>query len=121
MKRLLELRPKDLDSPDKDGNTPLHLATLQGNLGVVKLLLESGCECNHQNVFGDPPLITATADRYLELMVVLLIKGADARTTNINGQSALDLIDQGRKNDSKIQIPQRLRHLMLNSPLYRYL
>ena len=112
VKRLLELRPENLDIPDRAGKTPLYYATLRGNLEVVKLLLESGCECDHLNSFGDTPLITATVNKRLDLVKILLDAGADPQRTDRNGNSALNFID------SDAEYADELKGLLMD-PKYR--
>lgn len=44
---------------DKDGSTPLMIASLYDRLGVAKLLLEKGARKEHQNKNGETPLDVA--------------------------------------------------------------
>lgn len=37
---------------DNDGNTPLHLAAMNGNTGIVQTLLEKGANTNAKNNRG---------------------------------------------------------------------
>lgn len=45
-----------IDSPDKSGWTPLHVAASEGKLSSVELLLKFGANVNAKNVDGATPL-----------------------------------------------------------------
>lgn len=51
---LLEAKA-DINRPDADGNTPLHHAALNGDLAMVKLLLEHGADKHRTNRSGYRP------------------------------------------------------------------
>jgi len=53
-----------VEGSDEGGNTVLHIAVEKGNLGLVKLLIEAGCDPNAVNECGQRPLDIAT--RYKE-------------------------------------------------------
>ncbi|CAM6122041.1 unnamed protein product [Calypogeia fissa] len=54
----------DVDSPDYDGRTALHLAASEGNLGVVQLLLERNATVNPVDRWQDTPWLNA--ERYIK-------------------------------------------------------
>ena len=62
---------------NKDGDTPLHSAALNGKSEVVKLLLEHGADPNIQNKDGMTPLHFATERGSPEVVKLLLEHGAD--------------------------------------------
>jgi ankyrin repeat protein len=47
-----ELLTREINSPNKEGNTPLHYAVESGNIEIVKLLLENGAISNNKNLRG---------------------------------------------------------------------
>lgn len=55
VRQLVLAKPLIHRNRDQDGNTPLHVATLRGHLGVVRLLLESGADVNAKVGAGDKP------------------------------------------------------------------
>lgn len=49
----------DLDLPDPDGVTPLHVAIMNANWDVAKQLIDAGADVNQWDVYGEAPLFTA--------------------------------------------------------------
>lgn len=88
----LKERPQDLDVPDNAGNTPLQIAALEGDIEVVKLLLDAGCDTTCKNIDKDTPLIDAVENGHLEVVKVLLKSGLDPRQKNAKGQEPLELV-----------------------------
>ena len=79
------------DLPNKDGNTPLALATQLGWEEGAALLLRVGAKADAANNRGETPLMFAVQKRDIPLVRLLLSKGADPkRTDNVSGYSALD-------------------------------
>jgi len=92
---------------NKDGDTPLHSAALNGKSEVVKLLLEHGADPNIQNKDGMTPLHfateyspwhfaaryspwdSATERGYLRVVKLLLEHGADPNIQNKDGMTPL--------------------------------
>jgi ankyrin repeat protein len=53
----------DLDIKDFNGKTVLHYACYNGNIEIVKLLIEAGADINAKDIYGNTPLYwTYTAD-----------------------------------------------------------
>src|SRR5215472_15924092 len=49
---LLQSDPKLVGDRDKNGDTPLHVAALHGEVGVAQVLLEAGADINARNNYG---------------------------------------------------------------------
>jgi hypothetical protein len=61
---LLLANHADVSAKDNYGDTPLHMAALDGHKDVVELLLANGADVNVQNKRGETPLHKAAAPRY---------------------------------------------------------
>ena len=88
----LKERPQDIDVPDNAGNTPLQIAALEGDVEIVQLLLDAGCDTTSKNIDKDTPLIDAVENGHLEVVRLLLKAGLDPRQKNAKGQEPLELI-----------------------------
>lgn len=67
----------DVNVKDKNGFTPLHIASNFGKIGIVKLLVEKGADVNIQSANGDTALAIAGAKGYQE--VVDFLKSTSAK------------------------------------------
>lgn len=64
-------------------------ASRDGQLSIVKMLLDAGADVNALNKYGDTPLLWASYNGHNEVVKLLLIAGADANIKNKMGTSAL--------------------------------
>lgn len=68
----------------------VYLASITGNVEILKLLLEKGAEMNRTGCVGLPPLIAAILKKFPEVVKVLVANGANvsvkARLRNKNGE-----------------------------------
>ena len=86
----------EVDAPNRNGQTPLMIAAWQRNEATMQLLIDRGADLNAQNSDGWTPLMDAvyqSKNHPLNVVVVraLLDAGAPVDTTNIRGQTALNL------------------------------
>ncbi|KAI5058828.1 hypothetical protein GOP47_0026998 [Adiantum capillus-veneris] len=83
----------DLNTRNKDGNTPLHLAAERNAARIVKLLASSSsCRLNDQNHDGDTPLHQAArCGNCLALKLILTYDSTDSTIRNHDGDTALHL------------------------------
>lgn len=89
---LLLSRKVPLDSRNKDGNTPLHLAALKGNSARLHQMIEMGGDVEIKNNLGDSVLFSAirSAD-YPTVHVVLHLASATPVSRNRLGETALHI------------------------------
>ena len=79
---------------DKNGVTPLILATQIGFVEGAEALIAAGAQVDVANSAGETPLITAVHNRNLELIEVFLKAGADPDRTDNSGRSARAYVEQ---------------------------
>lgn len=78
-----------VDAQDIQGNTPLSLAVVNGNLATAAKLIELGANIETCNNFGNTPLLSAMGRPYRQDMISLLVAaGADIDRENNFGKSA---------------------------------
>lgn len=99
----LQERPEDLNVPDYAGNTPLQIASLEGNADIVEVLLEAGCDLACMNIDKDTPLIDAVENGHLDVVKLLLKAGADPRQGNAKGEDPLDLLNPDKDHYEAIR------------------
>jgi uncharacterized protein len=49
----------DIDLPDPDGVSPLHVAVMNANWDLAKKLIDAGADVNQWDIYGEAPLFTA--------------------------------------------------------------
>ncbi|MCW7468179.1 ankyrin repeat domain-containing protein [Leptospira kanakyensis] len=94
----------DVEAINEFGQTPLILAVLLKNEGIVKELVSFGCDTNRaDSIEGQTPLILAARDGSPEIVEYLLEKKANPLLKNKKEQTALDLaIANGHQNIVKM-------------------
>ena len=58
-------------------NTPLHYSCIQGNMVIIRELLDKGANINARNKFGLTPIFYAAQSGHLDVCELLLKSGAD--------------------------------------------
>jgi ankyrin repeat protein len=119
----------DIDLPDPDGVTPLHVAIMNANWDLAKRLIEAGANVQQWDIYGEAPLFTAVGLRSrndggrasidppnkatgLEIVRLLLERGANPnmqlffRPANVNGptntRGSTPLIRAAANNDLEV-------------------
>lgn len=75
---------------DKQGVTPLQIASNLGYIDGVEVLLGAGAQVDAANSAGETPLISAVHRRDIAMLRLLLSKGANADRNDNSGRSARD-------------------------------
>jgi ankyrin repeat protein len=77
------------NAQDKTGNSALHLAALNGNVEVVRLLLAHHAVVNVANKLGTTPIISAAVRSDPAIVRMLIDAGADVNAADGTGSTAL--------------------------------
>ncbi|KAF9892109.1 hypothetical protein FE257_002515 [Aspergillus nanangensis] len=87
---LLDHAPSlDVESHDRDGNTPLRLAVLHDNKPIVEMLLEAQAHVDGESKHGMTALMAAARQGNEEILGLLLSKGADPMIYSDEGSMCL--------------------------------
>jgi uncharacterized protein len=78
------------------GLTPLLFAAREGNVDIVKALLDAGVQVNQSSEYGWTALLIATHNRYYRLAVFLLEHGASPNLANEGGWNPLYIATDNR-------------------------
>ncbi|MFI1721482.1 ankyrin repeat domain-containing protein [Streptomyces sp. NPDC020489] len=119
--RALLRRGADPERRYADGATPLYLASVQGQAGVARLLLEAGASPDTESA-GDgsqgTPLCAAACWGHTEAVRELLAHGADpnVREDHGTGWAPLDWADNGPHPDTAALLRTAGAHLRAARP-----
>lgn len=93
------------------GSTPLHLAVMEGEADIVRVLLEfrKRVDLEKRNNDGETPLLVADADTSMECLELLIQAGADVNAQDAKGWTCL-----GNYADS--HLPLQAADLLLSQP-----
>lgn len=76
----------------EEGQTPLHIATIQGQTGIVHYLLTQNASCSAQNTAGSTPLHEAVRYGRTDIVQILLQNGANPNAKDSLGKTPLLLL-----------------------------
>ncbi|XP_066147200.1 E3 ubiquitin-protein ligase MIB2 [Euwallacea fornicatus] len=91
VQRLLEMPPHLSVDVRSNGKTALQVASHQGHIPVVRLLLRAGASVNAMDSDGDTCLHYAAFGNQPEVLDILIKSGADINATNRSGCTALQV------------------------------
>ena len=89
----------DVEAADKDGCTPLFIASQKGNLDVARELLARGANIEAAMNMGATSLIIASYYGHLDVVRELLARGANIEAANNNGATSLYIASQEGRLD----------------------
>ena len=87
--RLLLENGGNASTPILNGQTPLAVAAIRGDIDAMRLLVDKGADVNAKNGAGNPALMAAATNGYAGAVRFLLEKGADAKASSKVGETAL--------------------------------
>ncbi len=93
-KALLSEGSMAIGTTDSDGVTLLHLAAVQGNTGLLSLMLDAGININVADNTGQTPLHYAAWNGSAEAATQLLERGADVCAEDEVGDTPADFADE---------------------------
>ena len=99
VRSLLSTFPDMTDATNDDGETPLVIACMKGNLAVVKLLLDAGADANRSQLNGNSPLHFAAWSGNKFIGNDLIAAHAQADAQNGNGETPLILAAKEGNNE----------------------
>lgn len=79
----------DNNSHDSSNRYPIHLATVNGNFAIIKLLIENQANPNVQDNEGNTPLIKSIECGHEHLVKYLLNNGANPNIPDLDNNTAL--------------------------------
>jgi ankyrin repeat protein len=109
---LLLVRGADINTPDLNGNTPLHWAVIMGQSNIVKQLVDTMADLNVKGVGGKSPLHLAVQQGFVPIAELLLKAGADPNAKADNGETPLSSLirhNRGREVEKRKDIEDLLR------------
>jgi ankyrin repeat protein len=82
--------------PDKEDASlaPMHIAAIEGHIGILKILLEHGVPVDILDEFGRTPFLAAAMSYEPEAMKFLLEQGADATVRASGSELAEEYLDK---------------------------
>jgi ankyrin repeat protein len=93
------------DIQNREGDTPLMLASQLGWVDGAEILLRVGASVNLPNRKGETPLMFAVRNNDAAMVRLLMGKGADPkRTDSVTGYSALDYAKQNARGTALVKL-----------------
>jgi uncharacterized protein len=93
---------------NKTGWTPLHYAASGGHAHIAQLLLDHSAYIDAESPNGTTPLMMAAMYGTPEVVKLLLVEGADIDHKNLLGMTALDFAKQAKRPDAITLLSTRL-------------
>ena len=93
----------NVNDPNREGRTPLHLAAKATNIDLVNTLIAKGADINATDQYGATPLHMAAETGNVAIVQALIAAGALVNTTTINGNTPLHLAAMAGQ-DAVVQI-----------------
>ncbi len=101
--RILLARGADVNAANKEGETALMVAALEGRTEMVRFLIERGADLEARDVVGATALLYAALGGSLDTIKLLIEKGANLDAKTGDGQTALS-ISRMRENHAAAEL-----------------
>ena len=101
-----------IDEYDLNGDTALHMVTLDNNQYMVQLLLSAGANLNIRNIRGDTPIHIVAKNGNLVIAKLLVEHGADITLENDVGNTPLRIASQFKHVEVAKLLIRELKSLM---------
>lgn len=93
----------DVNARDKEGQSPLHYTTLYPNFALAKILISHDADIHAEDKMGNTVLWRAVKNyrgekELLDIILLLLEKGADINKKNNYDRSSRDMIEDRKAN-----------------------
>lgn len=97
VKRLIEQDPQVVHAAGNSGMLPVHFAAMKGRLEIMMYLLDHGASVSQVTGCGTTALLTACCYGKLDIVELLLVRGADAAnmTKNTRRSCLMAAADRG--------------------------
>lgn len=89
----------DVNSKNKDGLTPLHVAAVRGQLAVVDFLINNSADVNTKTKDGQTLLHHVAREGHFRVVELLIDSGSDLNTKDNAGRTPLNCALRWRKYD----------------------
>lgn len=91
VRKAVETQLIDLNSQDKRGLTALHAAAQNGQMEIIRYLLQFKIDINTTSKAKETPLLSALARSHIGIAKLLMENGADVNAVNAKGETPLML------------------------------
>jgi uncharacterized protein len=83
------------------GDTPLHIAAVNGDVHIIGLLLDAGADIDAHGEYGYTPLQQAVGQGHVDAVRLLLRRGASRDSRNDWGKTAKEIAQIAGKDEIK--------------------
>jgi ankyrin repeat protein len=110
---ILEQGTDLINAEDNAGYMPIHEASLNGHIDIVKLLVEHDASFDAQSSFDqESPLLDAVENSHVSVVKYLLELGADPRKRDKQGRTCLDANQEGSES---AEVRDEIENLLRNA------
>ncbi|XP_030851399.1 ankyrin repeat domain-containing protein 36B-like isoform X3 [Strongylocentrotus purpuratus] len=101
---LIKIGKANINTSNKSGETPLHIACLYGQITCARILISAECDINMKNKEGNTPLHIAAGLGKLKIARLLLESQCEVKIRNKSNQTPLDVARQTDQRDAALLI-----------------